>query len=278
MPLHSLTEEALRTICRQRVESCELWLRRIIHDKLSERFGGDYSEAEWNGGQRVLSASIRRRIAETGEDAPRPMDALYLTDLCSLVCRQDLYDALFRPVFESSMRSPDQLRWLLDRLTEVRNSLSHARVISVRQAEQAICYSGDIVDPIKYSYREARMSEAFPAPSFTRFIDSLGNTRHLSKSVENLSFRETPLYEGDKLRMEVEVDASFPPDSYDVTWEILSNAPRKFSGADVEIEFGPGDVQTCLVIVCNVTSKAAWHRFPYCDGQLNLGYVVRPRL
>jgi hypothetical protein len=278
MPLHSLPEEQLRTICRQRIEACELWLRRLLHDKLVERFGAGYAEAEWNAGQKVLSAPIRRRIADRGEDAPRPMDALYLTDLCNLICRQDLYDAFFRPVFESAMRSPDQIRWVLDRLTEIRNALSHARVISVREAEQAICYSGDIVDPIKYFYREAKMSEAFPAPSFTRFIDSLGNTRHLSKPVENLSFRDTPLYEGDKLRMEVEVDASFPPGSYDVTWEVLSNAPRKLSGTAIEIEFGPGDIQTSLVIVCNVISKAAWHRFPNSDGQLNLGYEVRPRL
>lgn len=278
MPLHSLTEEALRTTCRQRIESCELWLRRLIHEKLSERFGPNYSEAEWNGGQKLLSTPIRRRIAERGGDAPRPMDALYLTDLCSLVCRQDLYNTLFRSVFDSSMSSSDQLRWLLERLAGIRNALSHARVISVREAEQAICYAGDVVDPIKNSYREAAMSEAFPAPSFTRFADSQGNTHHPSRPQENLPFLATPLYEGERLRMEVEVDASFPPDSYDVEWHVLSNPSQRYSGKAIEIELGPGHVRKHLVVVCQVASRARWHRYHGHDAQLNIGYEVRPRL
>ena len=64
MLLHQIPTEELRAACRQRLESCELWLRRIIHDRLSADLGDTYVQDGQFHGQHLFRGEIRRHAAE----------------------------------------------------------------------------------------------------------------------------------------------------------------------------------------------------------------------
>ncbi len=43
--------------CRRRIESLELWLRRLIHDVLSEKYGNDY--LNYKDGYKPIAAALQ---------------------------------------------------------------------------------------------------------------------------------------------------------------------------------------------------------------------------
>ncbi len=45
MPLHNIDPVVLRDACRRRLDSLELWLKRVVHEELSDSFG-DYMKAQ----------------------------------------------------------------------------------------------------------------------------------------------------------------------------------------------------------------------------------------
>lgn len=65
MPLTRLPIDDVRNLCRHRLESLELWLKRLIHDKLSAEFGPDYFTQSQNGNH-IFSASVRRQAEPVG--------------------------------------------------------------------------------------------------------------------------------------------------------------------------------------------------------------------
>ena len=58
--LHRIPFGEVRSDCRQKLETCELWLRRLIQEEFSQRFGPSYfSDGVYNG-----AAIFRKEIRE----------------------------------------------------------------------------------------------------------------------------------------------------------------------------------------------------------------------
>ena len=97
MPLHKIGIEETRVACRQKLETCELWLRRTIHDQLSMSYGLDYFLQAQLNGNNVINADMRRygqqRSASNPAQYARPIDTLSFDHLINIVCKQDLYQA-----------------------------------------------------------------------------------------------------------------------------------------------------------------------------------------
>ncbi|GAI06690.1 unnamed protein product, partial [marine sediment metagenome] len=44
MPFSRFKEEEKRSICKKKIENLEIWLRRLVHESLSEEYGSNYLE------------------------------------------------------------------------------------------------------------------------------------------------------------------------------------------------------------------------------------------
>src|SRR5436190_13893735 len=99
MALHLIPMDAVRTSCRQRLESCELWLRRLVHDKLRAEYGDDYVNVAMLSGQNLFRKEIREEVANLIAANPkrysRSADALFLDDLTFVLCKEDAYAKFF---------------------------------------------------------------------------------------------------------------------------------------------------------------------------------------
>lgn len=289
MVLHLVPSEDLRVACRQRIEACELWLRRLAHEQLTHAFSASYLEATLASGQPLFPADVRknvegRRVAEPAR-YPRPVDALVLGELAKLVCKPDVYKPLFACAFKSEFASVEHLRLVLLRLTDVRNALAHAGPLAVTHAERVLAYCTDISSALSAYYASSGMKDEFDAPSFVRFSDSLGHVAHPAETQVQLNYADAEgdqirLRCGDEVRLEVEVDPRFAAEDYDVRWDIVSNGGVDVrSGSAIAMTLTSAHVgKSAFVVFASVTSTKAWHRHGKFDAQLVLVYSVLPPL
>jgi hypothetical protein len=122
VPLHKLSEDELRSHCKRTVEALELWLRRLIHVRLSETYGSDYFHAtKSNGIDRVIRTKIAKRLIEAVVREParysRPIDAARLDDEIDIVCNPELYKAHFAQALGTTYVSSQELRAVGTRFT-----------------------------------------------------------------------------------------------------------------------------------------------------------------
>jgi hypothetical protein len=283
MALHLVSLEEVRTACRQRVEACELWLRRLIHEQLGREFGSDYIQVGELNGQPIFRSEIRKHVIERIATAPgrypRPIDALQLDHLASTICKADVY----RKYFVDAMKygfplGNEHVRVVFERLVPIRNALSHANPISLHDAERALCYCSDLIGSLTQYYQALGMAEEFNAPSFTRFADSVGHVEYPTATDVQLNFTErTSLQAGQTVRFEVEVDSHFSPDAYHVTWQV-ANIPDAETGKGTAfpLTLTLKHVSTDFVIFVSVSSNIGWHRHGHHDARLVLVYRVLP--
>ena len=116
-----------------------------------------------------------------------------------------------------------------------------------------------------------------------RVVDSFGNVAHSEQIRRNNTGRglvdfarenARPIYAGDTLAVEVEVDPSFGAGTFVVSW----------TGRNVLNAIGPrlcvgltkGDVRTDFAVTCKVTSNREWHRCGDCDDAVTMQYRVLP--
>ena len=154
MPLHLLKELELRDHCRRAIEALEFWLRRSIDTALAEAYGADYFSAVDEQGNNVINAELRRSLGERRDANPnryaRLIDAALLEDEIRIICNPNLYPRFFgQALNEAFPVGREQAKATLDRLVGPRNALSHNNPVSVREAEQVICYSGDVIESLK---------------------------------------------------------------------------------------------------------------------------------
>lgn len=57
---HNFTEEELRSYCRTCLESLEMWARRLIHEKMVEKYGPSYVDAKNENGDYIINSDTRR--------------------------------------------------------------------------------------------------------------------------------------------------------------------------------------------------------------------------
>ncbi|MGF1869509.1 hypothetical protein [Photobacterium indicum] len=295
MPLHSLTDVVLRQSCKEAVEALEFWLRRVIDITLAPEFGFDYINAKSSStNQNIIKKSVRdsiqSRAASNPNRYPRMVDAMLLDEEVDIVCHPDLYKQYFKEYFECSYPfGNDQLRHCLRKILEPRNNLAHANPISIRQAEQIICYSHDVIDAIKARLREKNLDREYNAPTIIKVSDSRGFVFHDSQIRRNNTGRggvdltgdqSTWLRSGDTVSVEVEIDPSFSAEEYVVDWVFPErvNVEKYNSNNRVVLQLTDDNVRVDFTIYCKVVSTKNWHRCGDVDDCVGITYKVLPTI
>ena len=288
MPLARLTEHELRDACRARLEMLELWLRRLIHEKFEQVYSADILNAKNAAGDFVVKKQIRKSIEQGLRDRPgrykRPVDAALLDDLINIICKSDTYKKCFAtalaPVFP---QGAEDARSFLQRLLTPRNYLSHANPISIRQAEQVICYSNDVVYALREFYVMSGTAEEYNAPRILRMWDSFGHSEYAQAMLDfhKFDYSDTPtcyLRPGDTLTIEIEVDPSFWDEGFIVKWAIIASMPHQEGDRLVKfvLPIENQHVGRELPIDIKIISHQDWHRDQMFDDFWRVVYRVLP--
>lgn len=288
MSLNNLDHIKLREDCRSRIESLELWLRRIINDELTVRYGQNYINHSDAGGHFLIKKDIRDNISnrynQSPKDFPRMIDAAFFENLIDLFCNPIQYAGLFHKymttAFPHSM--PHQYIYLkhnLDRLKEIRNNLSHANSISIKNAEFVLFFTTELIDSFKTYYYMAGKNQEYNVPQIIKIQDSFGNVIirknfDIHESYDFSGDSKCHLRPGDTLAIEIEIDPSY----------IDAKCQFRFGGTSQDYSYSNkliyklrnNDVDPRKVIHCQVRSDKSWHKQFNLDDQVSVYYKVLP--
>lgn len=291
-PLMKLTETELRDLCRHHIDTFENWSRRIIDETFKTCYSPDYFNFMISENQPLIKSEIKRRIEQRIKENPgrfpRKIDAILLEDIEYFLCRDDLYSNQFKSVLEPFYSGVLEVRKVFNRLIPIRNKLSHGNTISIHEAEQCICYTGDFIDVYKQYYLTIGKERDYNVPVFLRIKDSLGNdiVREDSSSLWELYFYGTSapkiqLRSGDSYKLWVEVDSSFDNSFYEIRWTVkqdYSTIIKKGTGNVIDFTLNNKNVSYAPEIYISLTTKRDWHRFHNVDDiiKLNYGEILPP--
>ncbi len=286
MPLHRIPEDELRGICRTRIEILELWLRRLIQHRLISVYGASVLQAKHPNGDYVVGKEMRDHVEKLRAIEPgrfaRDVDAMFLDDLIAVICNQAVYKACFRGALVKAFPNGNaEARTFFTRLIEPRNRLSHANPMSVRQAEQVVCYSGDVIESLKAYFAEIGMADGYDAPRIIRMWDSFGNVVNAPADpvwAHRTPFLSNPLHHmhpGDRLTVEVEIDMA-GLDTVEIRW--LPSVPTTGVSSKLELLIDESHVAQTFVVGVFVVSPRKWHRFGHADDCWQFEYRVLPPL
>lgn len=291
--LQKITDAELRSICKERIEALEHWLRRLIDDLLEPAYGDYFTFVEAKG-NRLIRGSLSKRVENrrTSEPTryPRKIDAVLLEDAVAIICKPELFRQHFgKPLSVAFPDGREEARTFLGRLLTTRNNLAHANAISIRQAEQVVCYANDVIESLKNYYRERGMQQDYNVPLILKVTDSFGQvlTRgqlgpcHDGGIMKH--FLDQPQYflrPGDTLTLELEIDPTFALDTYKLTWASAKGlgSPSP-TGSRVVIPITNKHVGQQFDVQCRLTTTNDWHRMHMgADDFLMLYYKVLPPL
>ncbi len=288
--------EHLRQFCKAQIESLEMWLRRLIDIELRENFGEKYLWYQYGtGNDYLIKRSVRENVIKRTEEEPkrypREIDAILLDDAVNILLHQNLYQKYFRQALSLAFPDgPDEARTFFNRIIVPRNHLSHANPISVRQAEQVICYSNDIIDSLKHYFERKGLQKMYNVPRIIQLTDSKGNSffeaqiknnqNSTGRSSFNLQTEGNNLYPGETLRIEIQIDPSFNPNDYRVDWIYTDSNPTPVrQGLTFDLEIKETHIREDFTVYCSVTSiNKNWHRLGDCDDSISVTYRVLPPL
>ncbi|NRP70631.1 hypothetical protein ILFOPFJJ_01512 [Ensifer psoraleae] len=279
---NSLDDAGRTTVARRYVDAAESWLRKLIHHQLHAARGASYLTT---GGilKKPETEKLKVKIASDPARYAREVDATSFEQTKKIICHVDRWGQHFRPALHSAYPlGREQCELFLDRLIAIRNDLQHGRPCSVRQLEQAICYTNDLSDAVKAFFREQSMARQYDVPMFVRYIDSLGNESRLEGvptdiSTRNIDWRRHgrgDLYPGETLVAEVEVDQTFDRSGYEVSWTLYGY--DKHSGTKAVVPIENVHVGEQLELTFEVVSDRDWHRSAGIDDRLTLLFRVLP--
>jgi hypothetical protein len=291
LALQKVTDAELRSICKERIEALEHWLRRLIDDLLAPAYGDYFTHVDAKGNRLIrasLSQQVESRRASEPARNPRRIDAVLLEDAVDIVCKPDLFRKHFaKPLSGAFPDGREEARTFLCRLLVPRNNLAHANAISIRQGEQIVCYANDVIDSLKIYYCELGMKQDYNVPLILKVTDSFGQVLTRSQfdpcydgGIMKAFFDQLQylLRPGDTLFLEVEVDPSFSPDTYTLTWASVKGlgSPTP-TGPRVVIPITNKHVGQQFGVECRLTSTNEWHRMHMgADDLLMLFYKVLP--
>lgn len=290
-PFHSLSNSEIRDYCRATLEALEHWLRRLIDEVLSKEYGSNYIEAKDANGNHVINSAIRKylntRLTQEPGRYSRPIDAALLDNAVDIICNPVLYKQFFSNVFQSAFPDGrDEARTFFKRLVEPRNRLSHANPISVRQAEQIICYSHDIIDSLKNYYQRIGASMEYNVPLIIKMSDSFGNVTYVSQLPHSghgqvvVDFTSDPkcfLRPGDFLSIELEIDPNFPESSYTLRWASQPDVGLTNNSTKLSLQITEAAIATHFTLMCTLISNQQWHKYSTgVDELLLVFYKVLP--
>lgn len=282
---HEYTQEELRSYCRSCIESLEVWARRLVHEKMTESFGANYVDVVRGNGQPLIKTEIKSHIREMMAREPerfkRPVDTLFIDQIIYFLCNQAWYGTLFKPALDYAYpQGCAEAREFLSRLVPIRNPLSHSNPISIRQVEQAICYSHDFIDGLKRYYKDRGEEQVWNVPKIIKVTDSLGNV--FDNIVERTSLGASVtipqmLQSGDIYTVEVEIDTSFRPEDYTIKWQMRNKNTRDFDNkTKYTVSLTPQDVGQTTLISCTIIQNKPWHKYGNHDSRVNVHLTVLP--
>lgn len=282
MNLFRYTDDEIRIYCKQTIESLEFWLKRIIHDKLSQDFGDDYLNAKNDKDEYVIKNHIREKIKQMYDAEPsrytRLIDASTLDQLVCIICNPVLYKKYFNSTLIHAFPNGREVaKTYLDNLITPRNCLYHANPISVRVAEQVICYSHDIIDSFKEYYKMVNQNKYFNVPSVIKSVDSFGYVFYPNDNINSYDLSANPNYflrPGELLKIELEVDPTFNPDEYKFEWSI--NGISYGNKNMLYLEIKESHVKDMLIISCNIITNNNWHKYNGFDYNFYCIYKIIP--
>lgn len=285
---HEYTQEELRAYCRSCIESLEIWARRLVHEKMVEKYGENYIEKTLPDKNFLIKKEIRDHISTMQAKNPakfsRPVDTLFIDQIIYFLCKKEWYASLFKEALDYTYpQGREEVREFLDRLVPIRNSLSHSNPISMLEVERAICYSHDFIDGLKKYYKAKGEERVWNVPRIIKVADSLGNIfenpieTHGQQSIFTI---QTPLYCGEQYSVTVEVDSAFSPSEYDIIWEDNKGKEKnEFKNKRMySIMFSAKDVAELHMITCKAISHKEWHKYTYYDCKISLHLTVLPHM
>lgn len=285
--LYTYTEEELRSFCRQSIESLEMWARRLIHEKLIEKYGASYVNHKTSEENYLIKREVRDHIQSMLQNNRgrfhRDVDTLFFEHIIYFLCNPSFY----RDMFSEALKYPypngcAEARVFLDRITPIRNALSHSNPISIRQAEQAICYSHDFVEGLKQYYKEKGEEQMWNVPRIIRVTDSFGNVYDNptdSHTQESIFLPKQEARYGDTYSVTVDIDSSFPEAEYDIIWKNQNHEVEEFkNNKHFVVTFGDTDVSENHTITCIIKSHKPWHKYQHHDCRITLMFPVYPPL
>jgi len=285
--LANMQDADIRSVCKERIESLEHWLRRLIDEVLTAAYGNYFLHEDATTGRVIrkdIVESVRERREKEPGRYPREIDAVLLDNAIDIVRNPKLFSRHFRFALATAFpEGNNEARTFMSRIAAPRNNLVHANAISLRQAEQVICYVNDIIESMKIYYKEKGMENDYNVPLVLRITDSFGNTFMRSQCYAspegsiamNCHDKQGDIYPGDTLTVEVEVDPAYTED-YELRWSVAAE-PITEIGPKVAVQIANKHVGLQLGIVCTVVTKRDWHRMPQGkDDMVMLIYKVLP--
>lgn len=288
MPLHSFDINLIREKCRSKIEALELWLRRIITEELQAIFGPNFLNYQNPHGSYLIKKEIRDNINSRYNSSPasfpRPIDAAFFENLIDIFCNPNLYDIYFKKylieVYPPSMHNQViHLKFCLQRIKTIRNNLSHANSISIRDAEFILSFTTEHIESFKMFYSMVGKQREYNVPLIIKITDSFGNViiRKDFQNHETHDFSDDPkcvLRPGDTLSIEVEVDPSYTDAKYQF----------RFGGTNQDYSYNNKliyvlqnhDVEKRKPIYCQIRSDKDWHKQYNMDDQVTIFYKVLP--
>ena len=282
---HDYTQEELRAYSKACIESLEIWARHLIHKKMVEEYGLDYVNCKDNNGQPIIKTEVREHIAYIMRNEPerckRPVDALYMDHIIYFLCHPNLYSKLFKDALDYIYpQGKEEAREFLKRLIPIRNPLSHSNAISIRQVEQAICYSHDFVDGLKEYFKDKGEERMWNVPRVIKITDSCGNTFDNPEDGRygGSNFFIKQLFRpGDNYSIQVLIDPAFETNRYTIEWSVLGKYNVHFENdSKFSIKFSEEDISKMFTINCRIISKKTWHKYKTHDGEVSLILTVLP--
>lgn len=290
MPLYTIETNFLREKCRSRIEAIELWMRRIITEELTAVFGSNFINYQSLSQVYLIKKEIRDNINQRYNSSPasfpRPIDAAFFENLIDILCNPSHYDNYFKKYFvgvypPTMSNSTIHLKFCLERLKNIRNNLSHANSINVRDAEFVLSLTTEHVESFKQFYNMQGKQKEYNVPQIIKITDSFGNVviRKDFQNYEWHDFSNDPkcvLRPGDTLSIEVEVDPSYIDAKYQF----------RFGGTNQDYSYKNKliyviqnhDVDARKQINCQIRSDKDWHKQFNMDDQLIICYKVLPPL
>lgn len=286
-----LNEVEIRNLCKEKLESLEYWLRRIIDETLSPIYT-EYLNYEDLHGNRLIKReivnSLNKRILDEPQRYSRPIDGLLLSDAIDIICNPNLYYKHFKDIFNYAYPEGKEVtRTFMNRILVTRNLLYHANPISYRQTEQLLCYSNDIIDSIKQYYTIKNLDNEYNVPLILKVTDSFGSVFFRNQlgivhdggiSKDFTLDSKYFLRVGDILTLEVEVDSSFSVDEYKISWHSAKGFSHSVqNNKKVIIQITEKQVAKSFDVQCRITSNKNWHRMHLgADDFMLFNYKVLP--
>lgn len=283
--IYSISSKEVVSLCEKARSGFEFWSRNLIHSELKTDYGNDYLNAKWKENENLFNTHTRRKIGNMLLKEPdrfkRQVDAFFLEDIINILCKEYTFKKYFKEPLEYIYpQGAKECRYYLEKIIKPRNKISHSNTISLREAEQLICYTNDFIDGLKNYYKSKGVERMWNVPQIIKVSDSLGNDYYFENNEKLLGEHiiiDRKFHVGERLRIIVYIDPSFNRDEYTVKWTHIARGEVISSNSDeITVEFNENHISIQTFIRCEVISNKDWHKCGHYDHCVDFNLCVLP--